>query len=159
MARRSDIMRVAFDLDDTLIPGRVPFPVYPLPRNPIRRMFCCEPLRTGSVKLIGELQDLGHEVWIYTTSYRHPFRTKLMFRAYGARIRRVINQSEHLRKMAEMNDIFQHCTKFPPAFGINLLVDECSGVVAESQRFGFEVVQVQPDDPDWAAKVLERVSR
>ncbi len=152
-------MRIAFDLDDTIIPGRIPFPVYPRPRNPIRRWLCREPLRVDCVELINELRADGHEVWVYTTSYRDPFWTKLMFWAYGTRVGRVINNSEHDRMMEKMGHAYSRCTKFPPAFGIDLLIDECGGVLLESQEYGFEIVQVLPDDLDWAEKIRQRVGR
>jgi hypothetical protein len=40
-------MRIAFDLDDTLIPGRIPFDVEPVPAGVLRRWVCSESLRHG----------------------------------------------------------------------------------------------------------------
>jgi hypothetical protein len=48
-------------------------------------------------------------------------------------------------------------SKYPPAFGIDLHVDDSEGVGLEGQRYGFAVVVVSPEDPDWAARVLEAV--
>ena len=96
-------------------------------------------------------------MWVYTTSYRSPIKTKLMFRAYGAKIDRVVNQHEHERMIVTLGENYRRCTKFPPAFGIDLLVDECGGVLLEAQEFGFEVVRVLPDDDDWDKKVRSAV--
>ena len=97
-------MRIAFDLDDTLIPGRIPFDVEPLPRSWIRRRFCTEPLRLGTVELFNDLWRLGHEVWIYTTSFRPPFTIKLLFRGYGTRVGKVINGDIHRRRIATLGE-------------------------------------------------------
>ena len=69
-------MRIAFDLDDTLIPGQIPFPLEPLPPNPLRRILCAERMRDGTAKLINDLWSAGHEVWVYTTSFRGVWYTK-----------------------------------------------------------------------------------
>ena len=49
------------------------------------------------------------------------------------------------------------CSKYPPAFGIDLLVDDSAGVEIEGRRFGFSVVRVAPDDVDWVVKVERAV--
>lgn len=150
-------MRIAFDLDDTIIHGRVPFPEEPLPKNPIARWFCKEPIRLGSVALINDLWKAGHEVWIYTTSFRGRFATKMMFSAYGTKIKRVINQSDHQRVIAKLHRCYRHCSKFPPAFGIDLLIDECGGVQVEARKFNFPLVKVEPNDKDWDQKIRQAV--
>ena len=150
-------MRIAFDLDDTIIRGRIPFPLEPLPSNRLARFFCKERIRAGCIRLMNDLRDLNHDVWIYTTSFRDPFWTRMMFRAYGTKIARMINQYEHERTIKKMAPYFRHCSKLPPAFGIDLLIDECGGVLAESQRFNFDVVQVDPNDDSWDDKVRRMV--
>ena len=146
-------MRIAFDLDDTIIRGRIPFPLEALPRNFLRKLFCRERIRKGCVKLMNDLRRANHEVWIYTTSYRDSFWTRLMFRAYGAKIDRMINQYDHERQMKKMHQKYSRCSKFPPAFGIDLLIDECGGVLIESQKFNFKLLQVDPDDENWDDKI------
>ena len=74
-------MRIAFDLDDTLIPGRSPFDLEPVPAG-WRRWLCTEPLGLGTVELFRALRHRGHQVWIYTTSFRTPLRTRLLFWGY-----------------------------------------------------------------------------
>lgn len=148
-------MRCAFDLDDTLIPGLVPFALEPLPRSPLRRLLCREPLRLGTVQLFNELWRHGHEVWIYTTSFRGPMATAMMFRGYGTRIGGMINGDRHRKRMAALGESYKTCTKYPPAFEIDLLVDDSEGVAAESRCYGFEVLRVQPEDECWADAVRE----
>jgi hypothetical protein len=150
-------MRIAFDLDDTLIPGRIPFEVEPLPESWWRRWLCSEPLRLGTVALFNDLWRQRHEVWIYTTSFRAPLATQLCFRGYGTRVGQVINGDLHAQRMRRYGEGYKMCTKYPPAFGIDLLIDDCGGVLEESRRYNFEMLQVRPDDRDWASLIRERL--
>lgn len=74
-------MRISFDLDDTLIcyqasvPRERPLPWY------WRWIAGDEPLRRGSIDLMRRLRDAGWEIWIYTTSHRHPASVRW---CYGA---------------------------------------------------------------------------
>jgi hypothetical protein len=150
-------MRIAFDLDDTLIPGRIPFPVEPLPPGWFRYRLCTEPLRLGTVSLFNELRGLGHEVWVYTTSFRNSLATKLLFLGYGTRVTRVINGDVHRKQIARFGEAYKLCTKYPPAFAIDLLVDDCEGVLLESRRYNFDMLRVVPEDPSWSQLVRERI--
>ena len=150
-------MRIAFDLDDTLIPGSVPFPLELVPRNPLRRMMCSERLRLGSPDLFNELWSAGHEVWVYTTSFRDSFYTKMLFRAYGTRVGKVINVPVHRQRIRTLGEAYKMCTKYPPAFNIDLLIDNCGGVAMESRRYNYAMLQVDPDDDDWLEKIRGHV--
>ena len=46
------------------------------------------------------------------------------------------------------------CSKYPPAFGIDVLVDDSQGAVLEGKRYGFQVIQVSPQDEQWVENVL-----
>lgn len=59
-------MRIAFDLDDTLIAPSFPAEAVPLPA----RWLCRERLRQGTKELFRTLRGNGHELWVYTTSCR-----------------------------------------------------------------------------------------
>ncbi len=148
-------MRIAFDLDDTLIPGRFSFEVEPTPAGLLRRWVCAEPLRLGTVELFRALRQHGHQVWIYTTSFRTPLSTRILFWGYRAPIRGVINQDMHTKRMAAIGEGYKACAKYPPAFGIDVLVDDCEGVLMEGRKRNFQVIPVTPDDCEWTAKVLE----
>jgi hypothetical protein len=43
---------------------------------------------------------------------------------------------------------------YPPAFGIDLQVDDSDGVRMQGELHGFSVVVVRQDDRDWTKKVL-----
>jgi hypothetical protein len=145
-------MRVSFDIDDTLVcsPG-VPTEQH-LPRW--RRLWYAEPLRSGTQALMGELLRRRCQLWIYSTSYRSPRYLRGWFRCLGIPLAGVINQTHHERVVGRHGP-----SKYPPAFGIDLHVDDSEGVGLEGQRHGFAVVVVSPEDPDWPARVLEAVNR
>lgn len=147
-------MRIAFDIDGTLTPlGPGQFPCSPLP-FPLR-LFFREPLREGAVALMRALQADGHEVWIYTSSLRSPRYLRLWLRCAGIRLAGAVNGAMHAQAMRGKA---LAPSKFPPAFGIDWLVDDAQGVELEGQRHGFCVIRVAADDADWAAKV-KAVSR
>ncbi|ROU06171.1 hypothetical protein [Lysobacter enzymogenes] len=142
-------MRIAFDIDGTLTPlGAGQFPAAPLP-FPLRLLWR-EPLREGAAALMRELQADGHEVWVYTSSLRSPAYLRLWLRCAGVRLAGVVNGDAHaqaLRGRAVAP------SKFPPAFGIDVLVDDAAGVAMEGEAHGFQVVLLDPADRAWADKV------
>ncbi len=145
-------MRISFDLDDTLICYRDGALLEPAPPWYRRWMTSGEPLRRGAVALIRELQALGHDVWIYTTSHRSPRAIRRWLGAYGVRIQGVINQDEHDRHL--LRSPHDHPpSKHPAAFDIALHVDDSEGVRVEGERCGFTVIVVAPLDPEWATTV------
>jgi hypothetical protein len=140
-------MRVAFDLDNTLIRGAFDFPLA-LPRYQfLARLLGHEALRAGTVELAEYCSQQGWEVWVYTTSYRSAGYIRRLFWLYGIQLAGVVNQARHNR------DVTVRSTKYPPQFGIDLLLDDSEGVRLEGQRYGFEVLVIDPADADWTAKV------
>ena len=90
-------MRIAFDLDGTLIP--MPGSAVRVERaGVVARLISPESLREGTGELFRELRARGHEVCIYTTSLRAPTRLRLWLRAYAAPVALVINQARHEEK-------------------------------------------------------------
>src|SRR5262249_8933976 len=144
---------------DTLIPGCFRFPI----ERPtlLARLLCCEPLRLGAAGLMRQLRQQGCEVWVYTTSLRNPWTIWCQFLAYGVRLGGIVtaDTAEHVRRLRGEGGGPRHCSKYPPAFGIDVLVDDLEGVGMEGKQFGFCVVCVAPDDERWAEKVLAEVGR
>ena len=66
---------------------------------------------------------------------------------HGIRLDGVINQQRHNREAQA------RCTKHPPSFGIDLLIDDSEGVRIEGERHGFRMLAVLPDDEQWVQKV------
>jgi len=154
----SHVMRISFDVDDTLVlhgldtpPERGRFPAF------VHRWFG-EPLRRGTCSLIGELRRRGCSVWIYTSSGRTPFDIRLWMFLHGIRVDGVINDERHRRELAGRR-FSRLPSKYPPAFGIDLHVDDSAGVLMEGQEHGFRVVVVSPDDEHWTERVLDALSQ
>ena len=89
------------------------------------------------------------EVWVYTTSYRPSLYVHSWFRCYGIPLQGVVNEARHDRVVGRCGP-----SKYPPAFGIDLHVDDSEGVAFEGKKHGFTVVIVSPGDDNWAERVL-----
>jgi hypothetical protein len=149
-------MRIAFDLDGTLIP--MPGSAMRLERlGIVSRLLSAEPLREGTSELFDRLRANGHEIWIYTTSLRSTGRLKLWLKVAGAPVAEVINQSRH-EEAVRRGHVPRSCSKYPPAFGIELLIDDLAGVELEGKRYGFSVLRIDPGDDAWCGKVIGRTS-
>ena len=144
-------MRISFDIDDTLACDPS-VPVEPIGSR-WGRLWYPKGLRRGTRALMRGLLYRRHEIWVYTTSYRSPFHVRGWFRGHGIRVSGVVNQHRHDRVVGRRGP-----SKYPPAFGINLHVDDSPGVAEEGRRHGFEVVVVAPEDADWAMRVLDAVA-
>jgi len=153
MSRRR---RIAFDLDDTLIPsGRSSFATEAVAPF-LARFWLREPLRAGTRDLLQRLRADGWDIWVYTSSHRPAGRSWAQFLLMGVWLGGVVNYDRHeaRRRSGGIPDV----SKYPPAWNIDLLVDDSDGVAAEGARHGFEVLVVAPDDGNWAARVFERAS-
>lgn len=149
-------MRISFDVDDTLV-------LYE-PGAPIERLvpwwwrWCFkEPLRFGTKQLMQLLQAQGHELCIYTTSYRSPFYLRSWFRSLGINLVDAINQDVHDRKVPKSKFPGYAPSKYPPAFGIDLHIDDSEGVAMEGREHGFKVCVVSPMDTEWGNRIVEAV--
>jgi hypothetical protein len=143
-------MRISFDVDDTLVchpsvPNERFVPWW-------GRWWYPELLRRGTRDLLRELHAGGNQLWIYTTSYRSARYLRGWFRSFGVPIYGVVNQQRHERVVGR-----QGPSKYPPAFGIDLHVDDSEGVAEEGKRHRFNVLVISPADEDWVVRVLEAV--
>ena len=139
-------MRIAFDLDDTLISARFPQEKC----SWWRTLFLRERLRRGTKQLFRQLKTRDHQMWIYTTSCRSETYISRLFHAYGLKLDGIVNLDRHNLKTPP-------CSKFPPAFGIDLLIDDRPGVEQEGWKYGFAVIIASPNNPDWAEELLETI--
>ncbi|OON69119.1 hypothetical protein [Hymenobacter sp. CRA2] len=142
-------MRIAFDLDNTLIRSAHPFALERPRLGWLARLLGYESLRSGTVELLRHCQRQGWEVWVYTTSYRSAGYIRRLFRLHGIRLGGVVNQSRHER------EVRVSCSKHPPTFGIDVLVDDSPGVRLEGERHGFRVIVVRPEDEGWLRTVQQ----
>lgn len=99
-----------------------------------------------------ELLRRGCELWIYTTSLRSPRYLRGWFRSMGIPLHGIVNQQIHERTVGR-----QGPSKFPPAFGIDLHIDDSEGVAMEGRQHRFRVLVVSPEDVNWTSRVLAAV--
>lgn len=151
------MMRVSFDLDDTLICWQKEVACEPA-RSPLLKWWLNEPLRQGTRALIAELKQSGCEVWICTSSMRSPLLVRLWLLMYGVRVGKIVTQdtyAAHLRRFPDSHPP----SKNPRAFGIDLHIDDSEGVKREGEMYSFDVLVIDPNDVDWAARVVEEVKQ
>jgi hypothetical protein len=141
-------VKISFDLDDTLIPGSTTFPTEK--RNAFQKLLGIERIRESAVKLMKQLKSEGHSICVYTTSFRKTFKIRFAFWTYGILLDRVINQTMHDEVLREKKNL---CSKYPPAFNIDLHVDDSIGVGMEGQRFKFKTVIISDDGP-WVNQIV-----
>ena len=150
-------MKISFDIDDTLVLHQSESPIEPVMVPWLFRLFFRERVRLGTSELFHRLQEAGHELLVYTTSFRGPMHVKWWLRFYGARIRKVINETHHQKWVVPRYRGESWPSKHPGLFGIDLHIDDSLGVHAEGRRNGFRTLVVEPTDRDWVAKILDGV--
>jgi len=150
-------VRISFDIDDTLAcqlhhcdveQSRLPDCVH---------RWLGEPLRFGTRALTRELRRQGCSIWVYTSSGRSPSYIKRWLMLYGIRVDGVVNSDRHNHALTERG-LSNAPSKLPPAFDIDLHVDDSEGVKLEGHEHGFRVVVVHPEDEHWAQQVLDAVA-
>ena len=57
------------------------------------------------------------------------------------------------RKQLQVKNI--SCSKYPPAFEIDLHIDDSKGVAIEAARHNFTVIQVSKEDSYWTQTILK----
>jgi len=145
-------MNISFDLDRTLIPSGENFETER--RNRIAALFGIEELRKGTRDLIFDLQNQGHQINIYTTSFRSKRKIRWTLRYYGICVNRIVNQTEN-SKVLKANNV--NASKHPKLFNFDLHIDDSEGVGIEANRFNFNSIIIDPNDMRWVEKVKEKV--
>ena len=145
-------MNIRFDMDDTLVSSDPRFLHEEITLLP--KLLGAERLRQGTVSLFRQLEKKGHQLIIYTTSHRSKFSLRKTFMAYGLRPNRFIN-GEKNRKVLQSFDC--HAMKNPGLFNIDLHIDDLPGVGVEAERYTFDALIIEVDDPAWVAKILQTV--
>ena len=145
-------MNISFDLDSTLIPNGTEFETES--RSGIAKLFGIEEIRKGTSELILNLQNKGHKINIYTTSFRSKRKIRRTLKYYGIKVNRIVNEKEN-RKILNSRNI--NSSKFPPAFDFDLHIDDLKGVGIESERFNFKVIIVEPTDKNWIEKIINGI--
>ncbi len=149
---RKDAMHISFDLDGTLIPHNDEFTTEPI--GLLGKLFGVEKLRKGTPALFRKLKGEGHQCHIYTTSFRSTFRIRMMLAYYGVSAGKVINEEKNRQLLSNQN---VNASKYPPAFGFELHVDDLEGVGMEGEKLGFKTIIISPNEEDWLAVILGEV--
>ncbi|WP_205195176.1 hypothetical protein [Chitinophaga sp. Cy-1792] len=103
-----------------------------------------------------ELKKRQWEIYIYTTSYRKPRYIRQLFLSYGIGINKIINKAIHDKTLGTMGG---NISKYPPAFNINIHVDDSPGVAMEGERHDFKTLIIAEEDQDWTNTVLDHLNK
>lgn len=150
-------IKISFDLDEVLFVSPATHKTEPKLPFPLDKIFI-ERIRLGAPKLIRELQNRGYEVWVYTSSYRTEWYIKSLFRCYGVKFNEIVNAQRHLKEVQkDKKETLPQ--KLPNRYRISLHIDDEEVVVSYGKAYGFEVFQLEAQDDDWEAKILDRMKK
>ena len=148
-------MRVSFDLDEVLLVSPETHKTEP-PLKPPFSFFYKERLRLGTVDLINELQRLGLEVWVYTSSFRTESYIRKLFSHYHVRFDGIINGQRHMEEVQKgRKELLPQ--KMPNRYHISLHIDDETVIASYGKAFGFQVYLLEAQDDNWKEKIIERV--
>lgn len=150
-------MRISFDLDDCIFVTDTKFPIEPPLSFPFNKLFT-DKLRKGTPELMKRLQKDGHEVWIYTTSFRSEKYIRGYFRLYGIRLDGVVNGYRHAEEVQRDKGEAMP-SKYPSYYRIGLHIDDDVSVKQNGRQYGFKVYITSPDDDKWTENILELVRK
>ncbi len=147
-------MRVSFDLDEVLFVSPLTHKTEPELMFPFNKIFK-ERLRLGTPDLINDLQALGYEVWVYTSSFRSERYIRTLFRLYKVKFDGIINGSRHLREVQKDHKETLP-QKLPNRYRISLHVDDETVICSWGREYGFNTYQLEAQDDDWKDKIIAR---
>ncbi|MBQ3796125.1 MAG: HAD family hydrolase [Butyrivibrio sp.] len=146
-------MRVSFDLDEVLFVFPETHKTEPELKFPLNKIYK-ERLRLGTPMLINTLQELGYEVWVYTSSFRSEAYIKKLFKHYGVKFDGIVNAERHLKEV-QKNSKHILPQKVPSVYHISLHVDDESIICTQSRQYGFEAYQLDAQDDEWVDKIIK----
>ena len=147
-------MRVSFDLDEVLFVSPETHKTEKAPPFPLNMIYK-ERLRLGTPELVWELQILGYEVWVYTSSFRSERYIRNLFRLYGVRFDGIVNGERHLREVQRDNKTTLP-QKLPNRYRISLHVDDEEVICSLGAQYGFRTYQLNAEDDNWKEKIIQR---
>ena len=150
-------MRVSFDLDEVLFVSPETHKTEPELRFPLNRIYK-ERLRLGTPDLIKELQRLGYEVWVYTSSFRSEGYIRRLFHCYGVRFDGIVNGTRHLKEV-QGNNKTTLPQKLPNRYRISLHIDDEEVICSAASQYGFRAFQLNSQDDDWKEKIIQRAEQ
>ena len=150
-------MRVSFDLDEVLFVSPETHKTEPPLRFP-KNLIYKERLRLGTPDLIRTLQQMGYEVWVYTSSFRSEKYIRGLFRQYGVVFDGIVNGERHLREVQRDNKTVLP-QKLPNRYRISLHVDDEAVICSLGPQYGFKTYQLYAQDDDWKEKIIARAEQ
>ena len=150
-------MRVSFDLDEVLFVSPMTHKTEAEPFFPFNKIYK-ERLRLGTPALINELQKLGYDVWVYTSSFRSESYIKGLFRLYGVRFDGIVNGNRHMKEVQKDSKVILP-QKIPSHYRISLHVDDEQVICSWGREYGFDTYQLDAQDDDWKDKIIARAAR
>ena len=146
-------MNISFDLDSTLITGGNEFTTEE--RSLLAKSIGVERIRKGTSKLISELQNKGHKIHIYTTSFRKKRQIRFTLRYYGVKVNKIVNQVENQKTLKKLKI---YASKYPTAFGFDIHIDDSKGVGMESEKYDFKAIIIETSDENWVEKIIKEIN-
>lgn len=150
-------MRISFDLDEVLFVSPDTHKTEPALSFPFNKIFK-ERLRFGTPDLINNLQQLGYEVWIYTSSFRSERYIKWLFKLYHVKFDGIVNAQRHLKEVQRDNKSILP-QKLPSKYRISLHIDDETIVCSLGRQYGYNTYQLDAQDDDWKEKILARAQQ
>lgn len=150
-------MRVSFDLDEVLFVSPSTHKTEKELFFPFNRIYK-ERLRLGTPELINELQKMGYEVWVYTSSFRSERYIKGLFRMYGVKFDGIVNGNRHLKEVQKDSKTILP-QKIPSRYRISLHVDDEEVICSWGREYGFSTYQLEAQDDDWKDKIIDRAQQ
>ena len=150
-------MRISFDLDEVLFVFPETHKTEPPLKFPFNKIYK-ERLRLGTPRLINRLQELGYEVWVYTSSFRTEKYIKRLFWHYGVRFDGIVNGTRHLKEV-QRDKKTTLPQKVPSRYRISLHIDDETVICSLARQYGFNAYQLDAQDDDWEDKVVQRAEQ
>ena len=150
-------MRVSFDLDEVLFVSPETHKTEPELGFPLNRIYR-ERLRLGTPEIVRTLQEMGYEVWVYTSSFRSERYIRTLFKFYGVHFDGIVNGNRHLREVQRDNKTILP-QKLPNRYRISLHVDDESVICSMGPQYGFRAYQLDAQDDDWKEKIIARAEQ
>ena len=145
-------MRVSFDLDEVLFVLPETHKTEPPRRFPFNLIYK-ERLRLGTPDVIHTLQELGYEVWVYTSSFRTESYIRRLFKHYHIKFDGIVNGTRHMKEVQRDNKQMLP-QKLPNRYRISLHIDDEAIVCTLGKQYGYNVFQLNAQDDDWKEKVI-----
>ena len=145
-------MRVSFDLDEVLFVLPETHKTEPPLRFPFNLIYK-ERLRLGTPDVIHTLQELGYEVWVYTSSFRTESYIRRLFKHYHIKFDGIVNGTRHMKEVQRDNKQMLP-QKLPNRYRISLHIDDEAIVCTLGKQYGYNVFQLNAQDDDWKEKVI-----